>query len=105
MKLHGPQGEVNGALLQDGTILRLPPPAADRLATLLQPGQSLVAEGTVVASTIGKVFAAQQIGASRDQLSLVEAPRGRDPGRRAALPPGPPPAPVDGPGLPPPSQR
>jgi hypothetical protein len=28
MILHGRQGEVNGALLDDGTILRLPPPEA-----------------------------------------------------------------------------
>lgn len=46
MVLHGPRGDVNGALLEDGTILRLPPPEADRFASLLQPGQSLVAEGT-----------------------------------------------------------
>src|SRR5437870_8483895 len=39
MTLHGPRGDVNGALLEDGTVLRLPPPEADRFATLLQPGQ------------------------------------------------------------------
>ena len=38
MALHGPQGDVNGALLDDGVILRLPPPEANRFATLLQPG-------------------------------------------------------------------
>ena len=32
MALHVPQGDVNGALLDDGTILRLPPPEAYRFA-------------------------------------------------------------------------
>jgi hypothetical protein len=96
MSLHGPQGDVNGALLEDGTVLRLPPPDAYRLATLLQPGQTLVAEGTGLATAIGKVFEVQQIGTSREQLSLVETPSGRGPGRRPPPPPGPgfgPPAP------------
>jgi hypothetical protein len=56
MSLHGPQGDVNGALLDDGTVLRLPPPEAYRFATLLQPGQALVAEGSSVATTIGKYW-------------------------------------------------
>jgi len=47
MTLHGRQGEVNGALLDNGTILRLPPPEAYRFAALLQPGQTVVAEGSV----------------------------------------------------------
>src|SRR5260221_601813 len=82
MSLHGPQGDVNGALLDDGTVLRLPPPEAYRFATLLQPGQVLVAEGTGIATAIGKVFEVQQLGASREQLSLVDPPPGPGPGRR-----------------------
>ena len=88
MALHGPQGDVSGALLDDGTILRLPPPEADRFASLLQPGQMVVAEGTQIVSAIGKVMEAQQIGASRDQLSLVEMPPRPGPERRPP-PPGP----------------
>jgi hypothetical protein len=41
MALHGPQGDVNGALLDDGVILRLPPPEAYRFANLLQLGQTI----------------------------------------------------------------
>jgi hypothetical protein len=89
MALHGPQGDVNGALLDDGTILRLPPPEAYRFASLLQPGQTIVAEGTALVTAMGKVVEVKQIGASREQLSLVEAPPGRGPGRRPP-PPGPP---------------
>lgn len=88
MTLHGPQGDVNGALLDDGTIVRLPPPEAYRFAGLLQPGQTIVAEGTELVTAIGKVLDAQQIGASREQLSLVAAAVGPGPGRRPPPPPG-----------------
>jgi hypothetical protein len=92
MPLHGQQGDINGALLDDGTILRLPPPEAYRFASLLQPGQTVVAEGTETVSALGKIIEAQQIGTSRDQLSLVETPPGPGPRRRP-----PPPAPGFGP--------
>jgi hypothetical protein len=91
MALHGPQGDVNGALLEDSTIVRLPAPEAYRFASLLQPGQTIVAEGSEFITAMGKVLGAQQIGASREQLSLVEAARGPGPGRR------PPPLPGFGP--------
>ena len=79
MVLHGPRGDVNGALLEDGTILRLPPPEAYRFTSLLQPGQTVVAAGKEIVTAIGKVMEAQQIGASRDQLSLVKPGPGRRP--------------------------
>jgi hypothetical protein len=37
--LHGKRGEVNGALLDNGITLRLPPLEAERLQAWLQPGQ------------------------------------------------------------------
>ena len=97
MRLHGPQGDVNGALLNDGTVLRLPPPEAYRFAALLLPGQAVVAAGTEVATVLGKVLEVQQIGASREQLSLVETPPRPGPARR----PSPPPDPGLGPPIPP----
>lgn len=89
MALHGPRGDVNGALLEDGTVLRLPPPEAERFATLLQPGRTIVATGTELASPVGKMLEVRQIGASPDQLNQVEAPgpgpRGKK-GRRGPPP-------------------
>jgi hypothetical protein len=87
MRLHGPQGEVNGALLEDGTLLRLPPPAAFAVAALLQPGQGVVAEGVGFVSPMGKVLEVQQIGPARDQLSFIDTPPG--PGPRRPPPPRP----------------
>ena len=43
--LHGKRGEVNGALLDTGPMLRLPPPEAERLQSLLQPGQTVAVRG------------------------------------------------------------
>jgi hypothetical protein len=88
MSLHGPQGEVNGALLEDGTVLRLPPPAAATFSTLLQPGQSVVTEGVGLSSALGTVLEVRQIGTSREQLNYVASqspPRGRKPGTPAVL--------------------
>jgi hypothetical protein len=84
MALHGPQGEVNGALLEDGTVLRLPPPAAMIFAALLQPGQTLVAEGVGFSDALGKVLEVRQLGVSREQLNFVAdqaRPRGKKPRR------------------------
>jgi hypothetical protein len=93
--LHGPQGEVNGALMEDGTNLRLPPPEAARFSGLLRPGQALVAKGVKTANAVGIVVDAHEIGASEDQMSIVAEPRG--PGGRPPPPPScdapPPPAP------------
>jgi hypothetical protein len=60
--LHGPAGDVNGALLADGTIVRMPPPAAWQLASLLVAGRTLTVEGFGVATPWGRVIDAQAVG-------------------------------------------
>jgi len=117
--LHGPRGEVNGAMLEDGTVLRMPPPEAARLATMLAPGQMVVARGPGIANNLGRMVDVRAIGASRDQLTQIQAPppprglggpggdrRGPPPpspgGPGAPPPPGAAPPPVGGPGAPPP---
>lgn len=101
MALHGPQGDINGVLLEDGTIVRLPPPEAYRFASLLQPGQSLAAAGAQTVTALGKVLETQEIGASPGALMPVGMPPPPDPGR-----PPPPPPPGSGPGFgPPPPPR
>jgi hypothetical protein len=74
MSLHGPEGDINGALLEDGTVLRVPPPDAYRLASLLAPGQTVFAQGSAFASPLGKVMDVERIGFSRDQLDDVTTP-------------------------------
>lgn len=98
MSLHGARGEINGVLLQDGTVLRFPPDAAPDMTNLLQPGKSVVAEGAQVMSPVGKVMEVSAIGTSRANLMPVAGPpdpgprgRGRLPGPRPDAPPPPPP--------------
>jgi len=91
--LHGPRGDVNGAILENGTILRLGPREAASQFTLLQPGQSLAARGVSTTTLLGTVVEVEAIGASPDQLVEV-GPGG--PGRGAGPRPGdrgPPPPP------------
>jgi hypothetical protein len=94
--LHGKRGEVNGAILEDGTILRLPPPEAQRFATFLTPGQSINAQGSGLVTPLGRVIDVQTIGQAGTQYSVIRD-RGGKKGLRApppafaAAPPSPPP--------------
>ena len=58
-QLHGPRGDLNGALLEDGTIVRLPPPEAQRLASTLAVGASLTVQGNGFEGPLGRVIEAQ----------------------------------------------
>jgi hypothetical protein len=89
-QLHGRRGELNGVLLEDGTIVRLPPDEADRLAVQLAVGQPLYVIGDGIASPLGKVIAAQQIGPSQSQLAQIQtrpSPWGPGHDRREPPPP------------------
>ncbi|WFU38023.1 hypothetical protein QA640_26705 [Bradyrhizobium sp. CB82] len=96
--LHGKRGEVNGVLLEDGTVLRLPPPEAERLEGWLRPGQAISARGEILDTALGRVFDVQAIGASPEQMTELRGPRPpgpkNGPDRRGPPPPpgfGPPP--------------
>jgi hypothetical protein len=75
MALHGRRGEINGVLLDNGTVVRVPPPEAERLALILAPGQTIYASGEGQAGPLGKVIAARTLGPSQDQAQLLAAPR------------------------------
>ena len=98
LMLHGKRGEVNGALLDNGTTVRLPPPEADRMQALLQPGQTITVRGSVLNTALGTVIDVSAIGSSPNQLNeLVDV---RPPGPRDRARPGPGPRGVDAPGPP-----
>jgi len=73
-QLHGPRGDLNGALLQDGTIVRLPPPEAQRLASILTAGAPLMVQGEGFEGPLGRVIEARSIGPDAGHLSQVAAP-------------------------------
>lgn len=59
--LHGPKGELRGALLDDGTSLRMAPHAAEELADYLAPGMHLQAWGDMVKNKFGKTVDVAEI--------------------------------------------
>ncbi len=79
-QLHTPRGDVDGVLLQDGTIVRLPPPEAQKFAADLAPGKSLFAQGFGYEGALGKIIAARALGADKDHTQPVAGPRMPGPG-------------------------
>jgi len=84
--LHGPEGEVNGALLEDGTIVRLPPREAERLAAVMAPGAIVTVEGDGFAGTLGRVIEARSIGPDAAHLTEIAGPPLPGPGHRPPPP-------------------
>jgi hypothetical protein len=98
--LHGPGGEVNGALLDNGTMLRLPPPEADRVQQWLQAGQWISAHGRVLSTPLGTVMDVASLGTSGQWFDAAPLPPRRGPGPADRSPP-----PPDVRPLPPPPPR
>lgn len=88
-QLHTPHGDVDGVLLSDGTIVRLPPPEATRLAADLTVGKTLYARGPGSEGPLGKVLAAEAIGVDKDHTQTIAAPHpGWMSGHRPMMGPG-----------------
>ena len=68
LSLFGPKGELRGALLDDGTSLRMPPHAAAELADYLTPGLHVHAWGHGVRTRHGRTIEVDEIA------ELVDAP-------------------------------
>jgi hypothetical protein len=79
-QLHSPRGDVDGVLLEDGTIVRLSPPEAQRLAASLTPGSTVFARGLGYAGPLGRVVGAQAFGPDKDHALPVAGPRPPGPG-------------------------
>lgn len=59
--LRGPKGELDGAVLEDGTVLRVPPREAGRDAAKLAPGQTVRAEGPGRTTPMGRVVEVKKL--------------------------------------------
>jgi len=82
---HAARGEIDGAVLDNGTIVQFPPPVGTQYANFFQIGAPLAAVGYGTSNTYGRSLEATSIGPYPDHLQTVTAiddgPR-RGPGER-----------------------
>jgi hypothetical protein len=92
---HAPTGEIDGAVLDNGAIVHVPPPVGMQYASLFRVGAPLAASGNGTTNAYGRSLEATAIGPSSSQLQTVAAaaygPRVH-PGKRGRHRPGPVPA-------------
>jgi hypothetical protein len=72
LQLHDPDGHLNGVLLEDGTVVRMPPSDAADDAAGLAVGQPLYVRGDGIKNALGKVIAAREIGPAQAKLVKVD---------------------------------
>ncbi|HEX7813484.1 hypothetical protein [Dyella sp.] len=72
--LYGPRGDINGAVLDDGTVLRIPPPAAARAIAWAEPHAPVSAKGFGVATRYGRAIQVTAIGTSPGNEQPVATP-------------------------------
>jgi hypothetical protein len=70
---------LDGAVLDNGTIVHFPPPVGTQYANLFQVGAPLAAAGYGIANTHGRSLEAASIGPSADHLQTVNAIDDRPP--------------------------
>jgi hypothetical protein len=89
---YAPRGDVDGAVLDNGTIVHVPPPVGMQYTNLFRVGGPLSASGFGTANVYGRSIEVTAIGPSPSQMQTVAAadyrPRGR-PGKRGRRPPKP----------------
>jgi hypothetical protein len=73
LSLYGPKGEIRGALLEDGTSLRMPPHAAAELTDYLSPGAHVQAWGRGVQTELGCTVDVPDIALLVDEDDALEA--------------------------------
>jgi hypothetical protein len=68
---YGPRGEVNGAILDDGSAVRFPPDVGYQLVSLLQVGQGITATGYGTQNQYGRAIEVTAIGARGQPLQTL----------------------------------
>jgi hypothetical protein len=71
---HAPLGEPDGAVLNDGTTVHIPPAAGQGYTSLLQPGQPLAATGFGTTNSYARSLEAMAIGPAMNQLQNIAVP-------------------------------
>jgi hypothetical protein len=71
ISLFGPKGELRGAILEDGTVIRMGKKEAARFAHLLRPGAFLAARGAAIVCGHGTMLDVAVLGAAATALQQV----------------------------------
>jgi hypothetical protein len=88
LSLFGPKGELRGALLDDGAVVRIGPKEAAHFVERLRPRASVAVRGDGLETKHGRVITAKEIGLDLDHLQPIKATKPDDGGRRRHHPPG-----------------
>jgi hypothetical protein len=75
LSLFGPKGEPRGALLADGTIIRIGPKEAEHLTKRLIPGTKIAVSGDGIETQHGRVVQAKEIGSEVNSLRPIKGPK------------------------------
>ena len=73
-QLHNSEGEVDGFLLTDGTVVNLPLSDVERRGRQLAVGQTVYASGSGASNLLGRVIAARVLGSSKAAATQVVSP-------------------------------
>lgn len=80
LQLHGPRGELNGVLLDNGAEVHLPPPVAEQLGDALAVGKPVAVRGFGSKSVLGTSIEARAFGAGAASLKEIAPPPPGGPG-------------------------
>lgn len=72
LSLFGPKGELRGALLADGTVVRIGPKEAEQIAKLLAPNAKIAVKGEGLESKHGRVLHAKEVGTGSGDLRPIK---------------------------------
>jgi hypothetical protein len=72
LSLFGPKGELRGALLTDGTVIRIGPKEAKELAELLKPNAAIAISGDGIETSHGRVIHAKEAGSEIGRLLPIK---------------------------------
>ncbi|MBO4223124.1 hypothetical protein [Bradyrhizobium neotropicale] len=77
LPLFGPKGELRGALLADGTTIRVGPKEAEQVAELLAPAAKIAVRGEGIETKHGRVVDAKEIGTNSHDLRPIKEAKPR----------------------------
>jgi hypothetical protein len=75
LPLFGPKGDLRGALLDNGDMVRVDPKEAARFAECLQQHATLAARGEGLETKHGKIVVAKEIGPGPNDLRPLRGPK------------------------------